>query len=147
MTNIDKTFCLGTYNCVKIATAINAAIDNGIFWIDTAEKYHNLECIGNAIEKKNINRKNLCVMSKISYFQQIQFPANVAVQNALRKLNTKYLDVCLIHSPRYPFYSETYKELMQIRAQGEIKEIGVSNFGVEEIKCLYESLHHCPDYR
>jgi len=115
--------------------AIKNAIDSGITHIDTAEMYANgysETLVGNAIS--TFKREDLFLVSKVS-------PANLAYENvinsaknSLKRLNTSYLDLYLIHGPNPEIsIQETMKALDFLKDEGLIRNIGVSNFSKERL--------------
>jgi diketogulonate reductase-like aldo/keto reductase len=118
--------------------AIQRAVAEGVIHIDTAEIYangHAEELIAEAIKEKNINRNNLFVTSKVpSEHQGYQGTLN-ACKKSLERLRTDYLDLYLLHDYGEEFsLEETIKALVELKDSGLIKNIGVSNFGIEHLK-------------
>lgn len=112
--------------------AIKNAIRAGITHIDTAEGYangHAEELVSEAI--KGFDRKELFITSKV-------LPANLTYEGilestnwSLRRLETSYLDLYLIHSPSPSTgIRETMKAMNKLMYLGLTRNIGVSNFSV-----------------
>lgn len=146
---------LGTWkmNNDTARKAVKEAIEVGYRHIDTARLYDNEKGVGQGIIDSGIDRKELFLTTKItdqvkSYDETIQ-----AVYESLENLQTDYVDLLLIHSPR-PFAEmfcptdktydeenvEVWKALEQIYKEGKARAIGVSNFSVEDIDNIIE---HC----
>lgn len=110
-------------------TVINA-INNGYRLIDTAEMYANEEAVGNAIKKSGVDRKELFITTKVwipdDYYHYYERVLEV-VQNSLRKLQTEYIDLVLIHNS-YGDYHSAWRALEYLYEKGVVKAIGVSNF-------------------
>ena len=116
--------------------AIKAAIDSGITHLDTAESYaagYSEILVEKAI--KGFNRKKLFIASK-AHVEHLGYDDLInAAKASLKRLEISYLDLYYAHS-----YSHTIpaKETMQamdaLVEEGLIKNIGVSNFTVEEMK-------------
>jgi myo-inositol catabolism protein IolS len=120
------------------------AFEFGCNYFDTAESYNNgasEESLGRAL--KSIPRDQVIIGTKIS-------PSNTAPKNlvahceaSLRRLKTSYIDVYMVHWPitpsairhftadgiEAPNAVEVFARLGQLRRQGKIRYIGVSNFG------------------
>lgn len=118
--------------------AIQTAIENGVTHIDTAELYadgHAEELIAQAIKEKNFDRKTLFIVSKVPGEHQGYEGVLNACKESLRRLNTDYLDLYLLHDYVDDFpLEETMKAMVELKDEGFIKNIGVSNFGVEHLK-------------
>lgn len=125
-----------TRNDEEEITAIEKAIKLGYTHIDTAEMYgagHSEELVGNAIA--NFDRESLFLTTKVlpehlHYNELIE-----AAEGSLRRLNTDYIDLCLIHipNPEIPV-KETMEAMDRLVEQGKVRYIGVSNFSVEQLK-------------
>jgi len=114
--------------------AIKTAIELGITHIDTAETYaagHAEELIAEAIS--GFDRSNLIIVSKVSpehlHYDDL---INSAIKS-LKRLKTDYMDIYLIHSPNPSIdIRETMEAMDHLVEKGYIRNIGVSNFDVEE---------------
>lgn len=116
--------------------AIREAIEFGIKHIDTAEVYahgHAEELVGQAI--RNSNRKDLFLTTKV-YQNHLSYGDVIKSAHAsLKRLDTDYLDLYLIHLPNPDIsLSETMKAMDYLIEQQVIRNIGVSNFSVERMK-------------
>ncbi|WP_347273129.1 aldo/keto reductase [Candidatus Kuenenia sp.] len=124
-----------TYDSEDIS-AMKTAIKLGITNIDTAEAYaqgHTEELVGRAIG--GFDRKNLFITSKVSPEHLSYEELIVSAKGSLRRLNTDYIDLYLIHAPNPNIpIQETMKAMDFLVEQKLVKCIGVSNFAVEQIK-------------
>ena len=116
--------------------AIKTAIDLGITHIDTAEKYaqgHAEEFVGQAI--KDSDRSKLFIVSKVSDDNLKYDDVLKSCLASLKRLETNYLDLYLIHSPNHEIpIKATMRALDKLKADGLIKNIGVSNFSIASFK-------------
>ncbi len=116
--------------------AVKAAIDSGITHIDSAEKYaqgHAEELVGKAI--KGYDRSKLFLVSKVADGNLRYEDVLKSCVASLKRLGTDYLDLYLIHAPNPQIpIKETMKALDKLKAEGLIKNIGVSNFNVNRMK-------------
>jgi myo-inositol catabolism protein IolS len=122
--------------------AIRAAMDAGITTFDTAEAYgngHSEKVLGKAIGSR---RDQVMLLSKVfanhlSYDQLI-----AACHRSLKNLGSDYLDLYQIHWPPGTFGSkpvpleESMRALTDLKAQGKIRAIGVSNFSFDQLKTI-----------
>ena len=118
--------------------AIQQAIEAGITHIDTAEGYangHAEELIAQAIEEKAIDRHTLFLASKVRCEHQGYDDLLRACEASLKRLNTEYLDLYLLHSfADQVSLKDTIRALNTLKDQGLVRHIGVSNFDVEQLR-------------
>ncbi|RCW60325.1 MULTISPECIES: aldo/keto reductase [Halanaerobium] len=125
----------GTWDIAEenVGEKVEIALKEGYNHIDTAEGYHNEAGIGEVL--KNYDRDELFITSKV-------LPSNLnyesvikACKRSLKKLGTDYLDLYLIHWPN-PAISlrETLQAMKYLSDEGLVKNIGVSNFSVYQLK-------------
>lgn len=103
------------------------AISVGYRSIDTAQAYHNEEGVGNAIVKCGIPRDQLFVTTKVWISNAGYEKAKKSIDESLRKLQTDYIDLLLIHQPFNDYYG-TYRAMEETYKAGKLRAIGVSNF-------------------
>lgn len=103
------------------------ALDVGYRHIDTAQSYFNEEEVGSAIEKSNVDRKDIFITTKIWIDNYGYENCKKSVEESLKKLRTDYLDLVLLHQPFGDYYG-AWKALEEFYEAGVIKAIGVSNF-------------------
>lgn len=103
------------------------AISVGYRSIDTAQAYHNEEGVGNAIRKSGVAREELFITTKVWISNAGYEKAKVSIDESLRKLQTDYIDLLLIHQPFNDYYG-TYRAMEEANKAGKVRAIGVSNF-------------------
>lgn len=103
------------------------AISVGYRSIDTAQAYGNEEGVGNAIVKCGIPRDELFITTKVWISNAGYEKAKTSIEESLRKLQTDYIDLLLIHQPFGDYYG-TYRAMEEAYKAGKVKAIGVSNF-------------------
>jgi diketogulonate reductase-like aldo/keto reductase len=112
------------------------AVEMGYTHIDTAEAYgrnHCEELVGRAM--KEFNRDELFITTKISPEHLHYEDVHKAIQGSLKRLDTDYVDLYLIHWPndKIPL-EETFRALNEIMADGRVRRVGVSNFSVSQMR-------------
>ena len=112
------------------------AIDAGYRLIDTAQSYGNEEAVGNAIKKCGVARENLFITTKVWISNGGYEKAKASLQESLKKLQSEYIDLVLIHQPFNDYYG-TYRAMEEAYKEGWIRAIGVSNFYVDRLIDLY----------
>jgi len=103
------------------------AIEVGYRSIDTAQVYGNEEAVGNAIKKSGIDRKEFFITTKVWISNSGYEKAKASIEESLRKLQTDYIDLLLIHQPFGDYYG-TYRAMEEYYKAGKLRSIGVSNF-------------------
>lgn len=103
------------------------AISVGYRSIDTAQAYHNEEGVGNAISKCGIPREELFITTKVWISNAGYEKAKASIDESLRKLQSDYIDLLLIHQPFNDYYG-TYRAMEEAYKAGKVRAIGVSNF-------------------
>lgn len=103
------------------------AIKNGYRSIDTAQAYGNEEGVGNAIKECGLPREELFITTKIWISNAGYEKAKASIAESLKKLQTDYIDLLLIHQPFGDYYG-TYRAMEEACKAGTMRAIGVSNF-------------------
>ena len=123
---------------------VKTGLDSGITLLDTAFAYgmgHSEELIGQAI--KGYDRSKFVIATKaaqdtsdgdVKINNNPQF-LKKSVDDALKRLQTDYIDIFYIHFPddQTP-KDEAVAALNEMKQEGKIKAIGVSNFSLDQIK-------------
>lgn len=103
------------------------AISVGYRLIDTAQAYHNEEGVGEAIKKCGVPREELFIVTKIWISNAGEEKAYASILESLKKLQTPYIDLILIHQPFGDYYG-SYRAMERAYKEGKVRAIGVSNF-------------------
>lgn len=106
---------------------VSDAINIGYRSIDTAQAYHNEEGVGSAISKCDIPRDQLFITTKVWISNAGYEKAKASIDESLRKLQTDYIDLLLIHQPFNDYYG-SYRAMEEAYRAGKLRAIGVSNF-------------------
>jgi len=120
--------------------AIKAAYDAGITTFDTAEVYgngHSERIVGNALYDV---RDRVVIATKV-FSNHLKYNQVMdACHGSLKNLNTDYIDLYQIHWPPGSFgakkvpLEETMRAMTDLKAQGKIRAIGVSNFSRSQLE-------------
>ena len=115
--------------------AVEEAIKTGYRLIDTAEAYGNEEAVGKAIKASGVPREELFITTK-AFIQHINYEgAKEAFEKSLRKLDTDYIDLYLLHQPVGDTFG-AWRALEELYKDGKIRAIGVSNFEDDQLANL-----------
>ena len=138
----------GTDEAESIRT-IHAALDQGLNIVDTAPVYgfgRSEEIVGKALVQDG-KRKELVLATKVALEWDPQAgkvwrnaaPSRIRqeMEDSLRRLQTDVIDVYQVHWPdsNVPF-AETAQALDQLKVEGKIRAVGVSNFSVDQMQVL-----------
>ena len=156
----------GSFDEDEVVRTVHLAMDLGVTLFDTAAVYRwgsGEELVGRALEGR---RSDIVLVSKggLSWpepgveAKRDSSRENLikGLDNSLRRLQTDYLDLYLVHWPdeSRPF-SEPMEALADLQSQGKIRYGGVSNFSAEQMSESLESFpiicnqvgHHLFDFR
>lgn len=106
---------------------VKDAIDVGYRLIDTAQAYYNEEGVGNAIKKSGVKREDIFLVTKVWIANAGEEKAAKSIDESLKKLQTDYVDLLLVHQPFGDYYG-TYRAMEKAYKSGKARAIGVSNF-------------------
>jgi len=123
--------------------AIRRAVEVGMNWIDTAAVYglgHSEELVGKAIkgmkEKPYIFTKCGLVWDENRKTSQSLKAASIRkeCEASLRRMDIDVIDLYQVHWPVDGDISEAWEMMAQLKAEGKIRYIGVSNYNVAQLK-------------
>ena len=106
---------------------VREAIEVGYRSIDTAQAYGNEEGVGNAVAKSGLSREEFFITTKVWISNAGYEKAKVSIDESLKKLQSDYIDLLLIHQPFSDYYG-TYRAMEEAYRAGKVRAIGVSNF-------------------
>ena len=118
--------------------ALHSALEIGYTHFDTAEMYangHSEELLGQVIRESNTPRESLFITSKVTPSHLKYDQVLSSCQNSLRRLQTEYIDLYLIHWPQVGMnLQETFHALNKLVQDAKVKHLGVSNFNLKLLK-------------
>ncbi len=106
---------------------VSDALSVGYRLIDTAQAYQNEEGVGNAWRKSGLKREDLFLVTKVWISNAGEEKAAKSIDESLRKLQTDYIDLLLIHQA-YGDVFGTWRAMEKAYRDGKVRAIGVSNF-------------------
>jgi len=120
--------------------ALRAALESGVNFFDTAEAY------GDGFSEQILGeffkgmRDQVILASKALPTHHTPASLRKSCEDSLRRLRTDYLDLYQLHWPcREVSFSETWDTLLTLQREGKIRELGVSNFGPQDLNELMAS--------
>ena len=127
-------------------TSIRRGLERGINWIDTAPNYgigHSEEVVGMAI--KGISPKPIIATKCLFMWKPDGTPimrldrerVRIQCENSLKRLNIDTIDMYMIHWPNpVEYIEEAWETFVELKKEGKIRNIGVSNFSIEQMELL-----------
>lgn len=103
------------------------ALKIGYRSIDTAQAYFNEEEVGTAMKKSGVPREDIFLTSKVWIENYGYDQCRKSVETSLKKLQTDYIDLMLLHQPFSDYYG-AWRALEDLYEEGKIRAIGISNF-------------------
>lgn len=119
------------------------AISVGYRMIDTAQAYLNEEAVGKAWKKSGIRREDLFLVNKVWHSNYGEGQTMKSIDESLRKLQTDYIDLMLLHQPFCDRYG-AYRDLGKAYKAGKVRAIGVSNFFPDHLVDLAANMEIAP---
>lgn len=118
------------------ADIIAAAVEEGYRYFDTASYYETEEYVAEAIRRSKLPREDFFIATKLWKEEMGYEEALAACERSLKRLNTDYIDLYLIHWPKPTPDCENWKQLdidtwralEKLYKEGKVRAIGVSNF-------------------
>ena len=106
---------------------VTDALSVGYRLIDTAQAYGNEEGVGRAWRGSCLRREDLFIVTKVWISNAGEEKAARSIDESLRKLQTEYIDLLLIHQA-YGDVFGTWRAMEKAYRDGKVRAIGVSNF-------------------
>jgi diketogulonate reductase-like aldo/keto reductase len=109
------------------------ALDNGVTLFDTAEMYGDggaEKVLGAAVAGR---RERCFIVSKVYPYNATRGGVVAACERSLRRLDSHYIDLYLLHWPGHVPLAETFAGFHELRDRGKIRYFGVSNFDLEDL--------------
>ena len=119
------------------------AISVGYRMIDTAQAYLNEEAVGKAWKKSGVRREDLFLVNKVWHSNYGEGQTMKSIDESLRKLQTDYIDLMLLHQPFCDRYG-AYRDLEKAYKAGKVRAIGVSNFFPDHLVDLVANMEIAP---
>src|SRR5690349_1641927 len=137
-------FAWGPQDDNESIAAIQAALDRGINWIDTAAVYglgHSEEVVARALAGRS-NRPYVFTKCERVWNERREIGKSLKadsirreVEASLRRLKLDVIDLYQIHWPEPDEdIEEGWSTMAELKAEGKVRWIGVSNFNVQQLE-------------
>ena len=124
--------------------AVAWALEIGYRHVDTATVYGNEADVGRAVRASGIPRSQVFVTTKVWNADQGYEQTLRAFDESSRKLGLGTTDLYLVHWPVKGKFTETWRALEKLLADGRVRAIGVSNFKVHHLEELAKTASIVP---
>lgn len=114
--------------------ALRYGMDLGLSLIDTAEMYGEGEAEEVVAQAIGDRRSEVFLVSKVYPHNASKQGAIAACERSLKRLNTDYIDLYLLHWRGSVPLSKTLEAFQTLKSAGKIRDYGVSNFDVEDME-------------
>ena len=123
--NKDEAECIAS-----VKTAVTA----GYRHFDSAQVYGNEQYLAAGLKRAGINRKDVFITTKIRVENFLR--VEKSFRTSLKKLDTDYVDLLLLHFPVTVLRHGAWKHMEKIYKEGKAKSIGVSNYTIKHLEHL-----------
>ncbi|KAL1696316.1 NADP-dependent oxidoreductase domain-containing protein [Schizophyllum commune] len=136
----------GVYQNYNAKPSVLEALKAGYRHIDSAQVYKNEAEVAEAVRESGIDRGSVFVTTKIVSKNHGYESTLKGVDESLAKMKFDYIDLFLIHDPLSGKEKrlQTYKALLEARAAGKIRTVGVSNYGVKHLEEIRAANYELP---
>lgn len=140
--NNIPVFGLGTWQLTNdTPDTIAYALELGYPMIDTSGDYGTQPGIGEGIKQAGVARDNFYLITKVEETDD----AYEATGRNLQELQLEYADLMLIHRPpEDDVGEELWRGLIRAKEEGLTRDIGVSNYSIEQIQALVDATGEVP---
>ena len=133
---------LGTWQLkADTAGAVERALAMGYRMIDTSGDYGTQPGVGEGIRSSGVPRAEIFLVTKVEEYDD----AYEATKKNLDELKLDYADLMLIHRPPpHGAGEDLWAGLIRARNEGLTRDIGVSNYSIDQMKRLYDGSGEVP---
>jgi diketogulonate reductase-like aldo/keto reductase len=115
--------------------AVEAALEAGYRHVDTAQIYGSEPAVGDALADSDLDREDVFLTTKLAGENRSYDAVVESTRESLDDLDTSYVDLLLIHWPVDDVSTEeTLRAMNDLRDDGLVRHLGVSNFSVPQLR-------------
>lgn len=125
---------------------VSGALRLGYRLVDTAVGYDTEAEVGRAVRESGVPREEIVVTTKIRRRDHGYDAARRSIRGSRDRLGLGRIDLYLIHwpNPRLDLFVDTWRALVDARADGEVRSIGVSNFNADHLARIMDATGEVP---
>jgi diketogulonate reductase-like aldo/keto reductase len=131
-------------NRAEFNTAFETAIEAGYRHFDSAQAYDNENFVGEAWKKSGLKRDDLFLTTKIKVQNFGRKHVQSSFAESLEHVQSDYWDLLLLHFPVTLLRKNAWLELEKIKAAGNVKSIGVSNYTIRHLEEMKHYANELP---
>ncbi|WP_123536768.1 aldo/keto reductase [Halosimplex salinum] len=115
--------------------AVETALAAGYRHVDTAQIYGSEAAVGEALAASDVDREDVFVTTKLAGDNRAYDDVIESTGGSLDRLGLDTVDLLLIHSPNDDVpHAETLDAMNELRDDGFVRHVGVSNFSVDQLR-------------
>ena len=128
------------------AGVVQSALETGYRLIDGAYIYGNEAELGEGLRRSGVPRDDVYITTKVWNSEHGRDKARKAVERSLETIGVEQLDLLLIHwpVPSQDLYVETWQSFIEMRNEGLMRSIGVSNFNADHLERIISETGEAP---
>ena len=139
---------LGTWendDPAQCTESVANALDAGYRHVDTAQIYGNEAAVGEGIAESDVDRDDIFLASKVWIDELAPEDVASSTRESLDKLGVDAVDLMYVHWPAGEYEpAETLPAFAELRDDGLIERIGVSNFEPHHLDAATDALGEAP---
>jgi len=139
---------LGTWendDPAQCTESVKTALEAGYRHVDTAQIYGNEAAVGEGIAAADVDRDDVFLATKVWIDNLAPEDVAASTRESLQKLDTGYVDLLYVHWPAGEYDpEETLPAFAELRDDGLIDRIGVSNFEPHHLDAATDALGEAP---
>jgi diketogulonate reductase-like aldo/keto reductase len=124
--------------------AFEAGVAAGYRHFDSAQAYGNEQMLGAAWKESGLGRSDIWITTKIAVEHFGHKHALSSFGDSLKNLQTDYVDLILLHFPVPVLRKKSWTALEEIKAAGQAKSIGVSNYTIKHLEEMKKYAQEMP---
>ncbi|MFB6073083.1 MAG: aldo/keto reductase [Halobacterium sp.] len=123
---------LGTWqneDADQCAESVRTAVEMGYRHVDTAQAYRNEDAVGRGLADADVDREDVFLATKVWTDNLAPADVHSTTADSLDRLGVDYVDLLYVHWPANEYRAgETLPAFAELKSEGTIERIGVSNF-------------------
>ncbi len=135
---------IGTYqndDPEQCAESVKTALEMGYRHVDTAQGYENEAAVGDGIAASSVDREDVYLATKITTSKLGYEDAVASTRESAEKLDVETIDLMYVHWPINSYDpAGTIDALNQLHDEGTIRDVGLSNFRVDQLEAAMDRL-------
>jgi diketogulonate reductase-like aldo/keto reductase len=129
----------------QCAETVRTALEAGYRHVDTAQVYDNEVSVGDGLAAADVDREDVFLATKVWISNLSHGDVRATTMESLERLGTEYVDLLYVHWPARQYDPmETLPAFAELRDEGHVERIGVSNFEPHHLQAAEDVLGEYP---